>query len=284
VRALHTAAPGKVNLALFLGPPRPDGRHELATLVQAISLVDDVRLEPGGAARDEVACPVVEGENLAARALAAYRQATGWDGPPVRLTIDKRVPVAAGMGGGSSDAAAALRLAREAAGGEAAALLELAAALGSDVPALLEPGLVLATGAGERVRRLEPLAPFAVLVLPSPHRLSTGEVYREADRMGLPRGGPDLEEHARGLEAAARPGAELPLELLVNDLESAARSLCPPIDAALADARAAGAAAALVSGSGPTVFGLFARREDAAAAAAELAERHPGALAVDPLT
>jgi 4-diphosphocytidyl-2-C-methyl-D-erythritol kinase len=312
VSALRTRAPGKVNLSLALGPSRPDGRHELATLVQALSLADDVRLEPGAGA-DEVACPAVEGENLAARALAAYRRATGWDAPPVRVTIVKHVPVAAGMGGGSSDAAATLRLAAAAAAaadsatasaasaasadpgaagsagpaaadpgaagsaGPAAAadpdLLALAATLGADVPALLEPGLVLAAGAGERVERLDRPAPFAFLVLPSPHRLSTADVYREADRLGLPRSLDDVEERRRALRG------ELTDDVLVNDLEHAARALCPSIDSALADAHAAGARVALVSGSGPTVVGLFGAHDDARAAAEALRDRHPGARA-----
>jgi 4-diphosphocytidyl-2-C-methyl-D-erythritol kinase len=266
-----------VNLSLALGPVRPDGRHELATIVQAISLADEVRLEPGGA-QDEVVCPGVDGENLAAAALAAYREATGWTGPPVRVTIDKQVPVAAGMGGGSSDAAATLRLAAAAASDASPAdLFALAAGLGSDVPALLEPGLVLASGAGEQVRRLDPLSPFGVLVLPSPHRLSTADVYREADRLGLPRSAADLEERRATLAAPQ------PMTTPFNDLEPAARSLCPSIDAALADARAAGATAALVSGSGPTVFGLFPTPDEARAAAEALADRHPGARAASPV-
>ena len=86
------------------------------SVVQAVSLADELTLEPGGE-RDEVVCPGVEGENLAARALALFREATGWNAPPQRLSIVKRVPVAGGMGGGSGDAAAALRLAAHAAGG-----------------------------------------------------------------------------------------------------------------------------------------------------------------------
>jgi 4-diphosphocytidyl-2-C-methyl-D-erythritol kinase len=289
--ALRTSAPGKVNLSLALGPVRPDGRHELVTLVQAISLADDVRMEAGGEA-DEVLCPEVEGDNLAARALAAFRQSTGWNGDPVRVTIAKRVPVAAGMGGGSSDAAATLRLAAAAAATSGPAdpasspatspadLFAVAAGLGSDVPALLEPGLVLAAGAGERVERLDALAPFAFVVLPSPHRLSTADVYREADRLGLARDRGELERRERALRDAA---PALAAELLVNDLEPAARALCPSIDAALADVRAAGAIVALVSGSGPTVVGLFAAADEARAAARELAGRHPGACAAEPV-
>ena len=115
---LRARAPGKVNLCLFVGEPRDDGLHPLVSVVQALSLADELTLEPAPpeASADEVVCPGVEGPNLAARALALYREATGWDAPPQRLTIEKRIPVAAGMGGGSADAAAALRLAAHAAG------------------------------------------------------------------------------------------------------------------------------------------------------------------------
>jgi len=297
VNPLRTLAPGKVNLCLALGEARSDGRHELVTVVQAISLADQLRLESGVGA-DEVICPPVDGENLAARALAAYREATGWSGPPVRLTVEKQVPVAAGMGGGSSDAAATLRLAAVASGSSAPSsaaapsatppfaapdLLALAAELGSDVPALVQPGVVLATGAGEQLRPLPPPTPFAILVLPSPHRLATADVYREADRLGLPRSATELAERRAAIEAAFRLGADIPTDLLVNDLEPAARSLCPSIDAALADVRAAGATAALVSGSGPTVFGLFDDPGAAEAAVGELQSRHPGARAATPV-
>src|SRR4051812_33190534 len=108
--ALRERAPAKVNLCLFVGPVREsDGRHELVSVMQSVTLADDVTLESAapGARADEVVCPGVEGPNLAAAALRAFREATGWDGPPVRLTIEKRAPVAAGLGGGSGDAAAA---------------------------------------------------------------------------------------------------------------------------------------------------------------------------------
>ena len=102
-------APAKLNLCLFLGPRRDDGLHELCSLFEPLALADAI--EVSEADRDEVVCPGVEGENLAARALAALRE-RGWDGPPLRIEIEKRIPVAAGLGGGSADAAAVLRLAR----------------------------------------------------------------------------------------------------------------------------------------------------------------------------
>jgi 4-diphosphocytidyl-2-C-methyl-D-erythritol kinase len=276
-------APAKVNLCLFVGPTREDGRHELVSVMQSIGLYDTVRLEPAplGATADRVVCPGVEGDNLALAALRAFRARTGAPRPPVTLHIDKRIPVAAGMAGGSADAAAALRLAARAAGVEDDALLrEVAATLGADVPAQVRPGRWLATGAGEVLEPLPPAPSCGVLVLPSHEALSTPAVYRELDALGLQRSPADL--RARLQEVRAH-GAALPAALCVNDLEPAARSLCPAIDEALAAARAAGARVAMVSGSGPTVIGLFDGLEAARGAAVMLAGRDPRPVAVAPV-
>jgi len=258
-------APAKLNLCLYLGPAREDGLHELRSLFEPLALAD--LIEVIDAERDEVLCPAVEGENLAARALAALREG-GWDRPPLRIEIEKRTPVAAGLGGGSADAAAVLRLAR----GEVADLEEIAASLGADVPSQLTPALALVGGAGERVERLPEPPPHAVVLLPGGGGLGTAEVFSEADRLGLGRSAAELDSIAARLRQVAGGGAP-PLsyrELLVNDLEPAARSLRPEIDAALDALRAAGAPASLLTGSGPTAFGLFESLADARAAAAEL--------------
>jgi 4-diphosphocytidyl-2-C-methyl-D-erythritol kinase len=263
-------APGKVNLSLFVGAPREDGLHPLVSVVQAVTLADELTMEPSDA--DEVLCPGVDGPNLAAQALAAFRAATGWDGPPQRITIAKRIPVAGGMGGGSADAAATLRLAARAAGGVPEAQLhELAVSLGADVPSLLAPGRVLMTGAGEHVTRLPHPEPFGLVIVPSDAALSTPAVYRTFDELGGARAPDELEARAD----AARAGDPPPP---VNDLQDAARSLCPTIDPMLAALNAAGATTAMVSGSGPTVFGLFDDIAAARAAAATL----PGAIAAEP--
>jgi 4-diphosphocytidyl-2-C-methyl-D-erythritol kinase len=265
---VHRAlAPAKVNLGLFVGPVRAsDGRHELVSVMQSLSLADELTLEPApaGSERDEVVCPglpVPAEQNLAAAALRAFRASTGWHAPPLRLSIVKRIPVAAGLGGGSADAAAALRLARHASGlGDEQLLRTLAAELGADVPAQVSPGRWLASGAGERLHELAPpRSAFAVLVLALEAALSTAAVYAQADRLGQLRSHATLEERRLELSAALQHGAALPAatELLHNDLQRAAVSLCPQIVESLAQAREAGAELALVSGSGPTVLGLF---------------------------
>ena len=284
---LRALAPAKVNLGLFVGPARADGRHELATVMQPISLADELTLEaaPAGATGDELVCPGVEGENLAARALELFRAATGWSEGPLRLRIDKRIPLAAGLGGGSADAAAALRLLRGASGlGDVDLLLALAAKLGADVPSQVTPARYLATDAGESLDALpEPVSPVGVLVLARAQGLSTAEVYAAADRLGVGHDARSLAHLREQLRAAFELGAPLPGHaLLTNDLQRASIELCPAIEPALAEAEEAGAEVALVSGSGPTVLGLFARAngpERARRAAAALAGRVPSPVA-----
>jgi 4-diphosphocytidyl-2-C-methyl-D-erythritol kinase len=284
---LRALAPGKVNLCLFLGPTRDDGRHQLVTVLESISLADDLELTvlDGRRGADEVLCPFVEGPNLAARALAELR-ARGWEAPPVRLQISKRIPVAAGMGGGSADAAATLRMAAEVAPGRPEEVAAIAAELGADVPSQLVPGLTLGSGAGEIVEPFEPLAPHAVLILPQPFVLATADVYREADRLALPRENAEIRARYEQLVHALVAGARLPDGLLVNDLQPASLSLCPSLDDALQVARGAGADQALVCGSGPTVAGLFwgaDAADRAGAAASALASRYPGARCCSPV-
>jgi 4-diphosphocytidyl-2-C-methyl-D-erythritol kinase len=258
-------APAKLNLCLHMGPRRADGLHELCSLFEPLALSDPI--EVSEAERDEVACPGVEGENLAARALAGLR-ARGWDHPPLRVEIEKRIPVAAGLGGGSADAAAILRLAA----GEVADLDTLAAEIGADVPSQLVPSLALVRGAGEKVHRLPDPPTHAVVLLPGGGGLETAAVFDQADRLELGRDPAELEALAVRLGTAAGTGAS-PLtyaDLLVNDLEPAARALRPEIGEALDVLRDAGAPIALLTGSGPTAFGLFEDLTAARAAAEDI--------------
>jgi 4-diphosphocytidyl-2-C-methyl-D-erythritol kinase len=249
-------APAKVNLCLCVGGRRSDGLHELVSLMQSVTLCDELEISDGD--RDEVLCPGVDGPNLVSAALTAFRERTGWDGPGQRVTVVKRIPVAAGMGGGSADAAAALRLLARRSGLGTPLLGALAAGLGSDVPSQLRPGRAIVRGAGETVAALPDPGGFGVLVLPSRASLATAAVYHEFDRLEAAR--PD------GELAALDPHAMVG----VNDLEAAALRLEPSIADALALVRQSGASVAMVCGSGPTVIGLFGDHPSAARAALEL--------------
>lgn len=273
-------APAKLNLCLYVGDRRDDGLHEIRSVFEPLELADELRVSEAEGDGDEVVCEAVSEPNLAAAALAALRKA-GWKGPPLRIEIEKRIPIAAGLGGGSADAAAVLRLARGAVPGIGA----IAASVGADVPSQLEPRPCLVAGAGEVVEPILPPGQHAVVLIPQQPGLSTAEVYAEADRIGAGRGESELDAIRRSLFDAAEAGAS-PLdypEHLVNDLQPAALSLRPEIGEALTALTEAGAAHAMVTGSGPTTFGLFADPEEAGRAAGELAARFPGALATAPL-
>lgn len=270
-------APAKVNLVLHVGPRRGDGLHTLCSLFASLDLADGLGVEVAGK-EDEVICPGVEGENLAARALAAFRAAAGGiDLAPLRVTIDKRVPVAAGLGGGSADAAAVLRAANELAGAPLGAheLRRAGARVGSDVPSQIAPRAALVTGAGEEVEPIE-LEPVSLVLVPQREGLSTAAVYAELDRL---RAAGDLQVRERLDPHPLRRLARAPTRVLAagleNDLEPAALSLRPALAQPLAELRRTGALAARIAGSGPTAFGVF---EDPAAAAAA-ARAIPGAIA-----
>jgi 4-diphosphocytidyl-2-C-methyl-D-erythritol kinase len=230
-------AHGKVNLCLLVGAPRTDGLHPLVSVFQPTTLADEVTMAPY--VRDTVVCPGVDGENLALKALTEFRAATGWDGAPQRITIEKRIPIAGGMAGGSADAAAVLRLASQASGLPIPPGLPMR--LGADVPALLANRRALVTGAGEHVEP-RPGDHLPLVVVPLDAQLTAAQVYRAFDILG----------HARSDEELASLRDDPPL---VNDLEPAARRLCRAIDPALEALAQAGAEHPMVTGSGPTVFG-----------------------------
>ena len=198
------------------------------TLADTLTMTDDTA---GGA--DEVVCPGVRGPNLAAAALAAFRNRFGWDGPPVRVTIEKHIPVSAGLGGGSADAAAVLRLAAAASQQRPsqAELADLAMSLGADVPSQLQPRTALVTGAGEVVEPL-PAREVRGVLLAGRGALSTASVYARADELGL-----------------ARPSLDgVDVEHPHNDLQAAAVDLEPEAGMALGLLRAAGASHAAAVG------------------------------------
>ncbi|HEX2415761.1 MAG TPA: 4-(cytidine 5'-diphospho)-2-C-methyl-D-erythritol kinase [Thermoleophilaceae bacterium] len=264
----HEQAPAKLNLVLHVGPPRPDGLHPLCSLIASIDLADEVQAEEAASGEDTVDCPGVEGRNLALTAIEEFRRQVHPGLSPVAVRIAKRVPVAAGLGGGSADAAAVLRIVNRMAGDalDASGLRELGAELGSDVPSQIEPGHALVQGAGETVDPLE-LPPLWALVVPEAEGLSTAAVYAELDRLG---GWRERLEPER-LRALARDAVSDPARLpsaLDNDLQPAALSLRPELARTLERLDAAGALGAAVTGSGPTCFGLFCGSGPAVEAAA----------------
>jgi 4-diphosphocytidyl-2-C-methyl-D-erythritol kinase len=276
--ALRELAPAKVNLILRIGPVGEGGLHELCSLFAPLDLHDVVTVVRADA--DRIVCEGVDGPNLAERALAAFRHVRPV--PPVEIRIEKRIPVAAGLGGGSADAAAVLR-ALDALAAEPTwewgvpfehdGLVLIARGLGSDVPSQVTPGTWVVSGTGERLTPARPLPRLPLVLVPSEQGLSTADVYAEADRLGIPK--PLEPDAATQLAAREWPDAAAVAAALHNDLEPAALSLRPPLAATLVRVRELGALGALVSGSGPTVFGVFATGEEADRAAAQI----PGAIA-----
>ncbi|MFI7579595.1 4-(cytidine 5'-diphospho)-2-C-methyl-D-erythritol kinase [Kocuria kalidii] len=287
----RASAPGKVNLFFAAGPPRPDGYHDVASLYCAVGTGETVTATPTrhtGTTVDVAAVPGSlvaqqiergtfsldavprDGSNLAVRAARAVLERFPVLPGGLHLRIDKAVPVAGGMGGGSADAAAALtavnRLAARVSGEPALdddALLRLAAGLGADVPFALTGGAAVGTGTGARLRPVAVGAPLHLVLVAAEAGLSTPAVYAELDRLRAHRdvAPPRL---PAGLEELLGAGAAAELApLLDNDLQAAALSLAPRLQPVLAAGAAAGALASLVSGSGPTVAHLVA---DAAAA------------------
>ena len=247
-------APAKINLALVVGPLRPDGKHELATVYQRVELADEVVLEPAGS----LAVEGFEGDTLVRAALERLAAAAGV-APRWRARIEKRIPVAAGLGGGSSDAASALLLANALLPAPLShgRLHALATGLGADVPFFLEPGPKLGTGDGTTLEPVELRQDYAVLLLlpRGAAKASTASVYARFD------GGEGFGERRARLLAALAAGdlAALP----PNDLASS------PLAARL---RELGAFRADVSGAGPCVYGCFEERAGAERAAEALAE------------
>ncbi len=271
-------APAKINLHLGVGHARPDGFHELTTVFHAVSLTDTVTLAPADemslVVRGQGAAEVpTDASNLAWRAVSRAGEEFGRV-PRVRIEIDKDIPVAGGMAGGSADAAAALlaatRLWRETPG--PGRLDELAATLGSDVPFSLHGGTELGSGRGERLTTVLARGRLHWVVAVARGGLSTPAVYGELDRLRAEgAGGRRLGPPTELLAALAAGDARRVAPLLGNDLQVAAVSLMPTLRRTLRAGVDAGALAGIVSGSGPTCVFLCADETAAVNTAAELA-------------
>lgn len=307
-------APAKVNLTLRVLGRRADGYHELESLVAFADVGDRLRLVPGDAPALSVEGPTAaaagaDGSNLvlrAERALAARVAGLRSGG----FMLDKRLPVAAGLGGGSSDAAAALRLlaCANALALDDPRLTEAAREVGADVPVCLQPRARIMRGIGERLSPSLALSPLAAVLANPGVAVPTGEVFRALDAPPLPAGG-ESQELSRGLCSSPRKGEPsenepagpwapasagtrgVPASVIqddgaaalaqfiqtgVNDLQAPAVMLQPIIaDVLAALAASRGCTLARMSGSGATCFGLYATACDAAAAAAALQAAHP---------
>lgn len=260
--------PAKVNLHLSVGDIRKDGYHELVTVYQAVSLYDEVTVEPA----DRLSVSVVgdgagevplDDENLAARAVVAAAAIVGRE-PHLKVSIRKGIPVAGGMAGGSADAAAALVAADSLWGSslDRTTLEGLAAGLGSDVAFLLVGGTALGTGRGEVISPVLAVGDYHWVFALADFGLSTPAVYAEYDRLraSTADGGSVMESRPPdGVLAAIRAGDVVALGMaLSNDLQPAALSLRPQLARVIDAGRELGAVGGIVSGSGPTVA-LLAR-------------------------
>ena len=254
-------APAKINLALVVGPRSEDGRHDLCTVLQRVDLCDRVGVMPG---RAHTSVRGFSADTLVRDALAELARAVGRDAG-WQARIWKRIPVAAGLGGGSSDAATALRLANESLPEPLPTeqLAELASGLGADVPFFLRPGPQLGEGDGTTLAAIDlPQDYWVVLVLPHAERKhSTAAVYGAFDARGGDSGYPDRREQLLDRLAGVRRPRDL-ATLPPNDLASS-----PVAD----ELRDAGAFRADVSGAGPVVYGLFHHRARAESARQRIA-------------
>lgn len=276
-QSVTARAPAKVNLELMVGPQEPDGFHHLATVFQAVGLHDDVRVEPADDWGVTVNGPYADlvpadGTNLALRAARLLAGAAGIE-VPVHITIEKDIPVAAGMAGGSADAAGAL-LACDALWGvwtSRTVLEDLAAELGSDVPFALLGGTAMGSGRGDQLAPVLGRGRYSWVLALSDVGLSTPEVYAECDRLRSRLRVPEPTPSAAMMTALRSGDAASLGKALSNDLQPAALSLQPRLEEVLRAGMDNGALGGIVSGSGPTVAFLVSDTESSLGLAVALA-------------
>jgi 4-diphosphocytidyl-2-C-methyl-D-erythritol kinase len=247
----------KVNIGLRVGARRDDGFHPVDGIFQSVDMVDHLAME--SSETDSILTssggPVPDGpDNLALRAVVAVRNLTGSD-HPIQLTLDKTIPTAAGLGGGSADAAAALAMGGRFFGVGNDVLESLAPELGSDVPFCFRGGSARVTGRGERIDSMEALTGFSLAIVVPPFEVSTPAVFRMWDELGEPEG---LRVAANELPPALRAN-----EAIVNSLYPAAVALAPELDDWRQDLQRAWGRAVMMSGSGPSLYGFFLDADEA---------------------
>ncbi len=254
--SVTASAPGKINLFFTVGALQPDGFHEVISIYQALNLRETVSVTAAKEFSLTVS-GITEGvptdeTNLAIKAAKFVSRS------PLAIHIEKSVPVAGGMGGGSADAAAVVVAASKMLGAKVTASETVA--LGSDVPFAILGGTALGTGRGELLTPLETAGEFHWVLVPAPFGLSTPEVYRTLDELR-----PEPEERdAMPLIAALRKGVPSDIApLLHNDLQQAALHLRPELQETIDALESAGALRAMVSGSGPTILALVGSADEA---------------------
>lgn len=261
---LILSAPAKINLFLRVLKKRDDGYHDILTLMQPVTLYDDITLSVKSGEGIEVSCGnadiPTDKSNLAYRAAELFLKATG-TGKKVEIQITKNIPVAAGLGGGSSDAAAVLKGLNSvsSAGLSVRQLMEIGSEIGSDVPFFLLGGPALAAGRGTELTRVE-LPGYQYILINPGFKVSTAWAYNNLD-LTKRRQNNTLsysKESFRDIEALSG--------YLANDLEAVTLREHPEILSLKSALIERGAAGALMSGSGPTVFGIFRARIEAASA------------------
>lgn len=264
-------APAKVNLTLSVGERRPDGYHDLESVMTSVGLFDTVALEQTDTGAVTMTCTepglACDETNLCVRAARLFLKETGTPCSGLAISLEKRIPMQAGLGGGSSDAAAVLRGLRRMYAPEVpvVSLEKWAISLGSDVPYCVRGATTLVRGKGERLLKL-PKLPLCWFVLCKPQlSLSTAHMYGELDRLGVPCAA-DNTDLMSGLEAGD-------LRAVTQRLSNHFEAVLPPDSPIFSIRRrllALGAAGACMSGSGSAVFGLFTQEETARRAAQEL--------------
>lgn len=268
---LRDQAPAKLNLALHVTGLTPDGYHSLRSVMIGVALADTITIEGEGprAPTPEVRLKVRGGEddvptderNLVVRAIQAFAKAAPGDWPAVLdVRLDKRIPSQAGMGGGSADAGAVLRMLAQVRPLERERLLEVAASLGSDVPFMVAGGAALAQGRGEILQPLRaPRACWVVLVQP-PERISTAWAYQQHDKRtatSVTDDGGRVDALSAALQAGDLAGVA---KNLYNDLQAVVFDLHPHLRAIPRVLVEAGCMGALMTGSGSVFFGLARSR------------------------
>ncbi len=278
---LSGRACAKINLFLRVTGRRGDGFHELDSVFMPVSLADEIRLEIRAADDPSVvvSCNLPElarsGNNLAARAARSFMREFDLVGE-VLIDLQKHIPVGAGLGGGSSDAATILCMMAAAAqlSDEAASRLHrIALSLGADVPFFLDPRPSRVTGIGERIVALEGVPRLPIVIVVPPFEVSTAAIFRALEPAGWSGAAPD------GCIESIRRGAISP-DLLVNDLAAVAIALFPEIRRLKGLHEDSGARAAQMSGSGGAVFGVFASPDAAESAATKIRRRAPFATVI----